>query len=68
MEKIEFHKEEELSQQENNTYTFLKNKVMITNPEQMQRLHIKLSTMTYNMRLKFIRNFIKTFKEEYNKL
>jgi hypothetical protein len=68
MEKIEFHKEEELSQQENNTYTFLKNKVMITNPEQMQQLHIKLSTMSYNMRLKFIRNFIKTFKEEYNKL
>ena len=68
MEKIEFHKEKELSEQENKTYTFLKNKLMITNPEHMQELHIKLSNMSYNMRLKFIRNFIKTFKEEYNKL
>lgn len=68
MEKIEFQKEKELTEQENKTYTFLKNKLVDSNPEEMQKLHIKLSSMSYNMRLKFIRNFIKTFEEEYNKL
>tara|TARA_B100001142_G_scaffold328755_1_gene389766 strand:+ start:3919 stop:4125 length:207 start_codon:yes stop_codon:yes gene_type:complete len=68
MEKIQFQKEKELTEQENKTYTFLKNKLTDSNPEQMQQLHIKLSTLSYNMRLNFIRNFIKTFDEEYNKL
>ena len=68
MEKIEFKKEKELTEQENKTYTFLKNKLVDSNPQEMQKLHIKLSSMSYNMRLKFIRNFIKTFEEEYNKL
>ena len=68
MEKIEFQKEKELTEQENKTYTFLKNKLVDSNPQEMQKLHIKLSSMSYNMRLKFIRNFIKTFEEEYNKL
>lgn len=68
MEKIEFQKEKELTEQENKTYTFLKNKLVDSNPEEMQKLHVKLSSMSYNMRLKFIRNFIKTFQEEYNKL
>ena len=68
MEKIEFQKEKELTEQENKTYTFLKNKLVDGNPQEMQKLHIKLSSMSYNMRLKFIRNFIKTFEEEYNKL
>ena len=68
MEKLEFQKEKELTEQEINTYTFLKNKLADNNPEQMQQLHIKLSNLSYNMRLKFIRNFIKTFKEEYDKL
>ena len=68
MEKIEFQKEKELTEQENKTYTFLKNKLVDSNPEEMQKLHVKLSSMSYNMRLKFIRNFIKTFEEEYNKL
>ena len=68
MEKIEFQKEKELTEQENKTYTFLKNKLVDNNPQEMQKLHVKLSSMSYNMRLKFIRNFIKTFEEEYNKL
>jgi hypothetical protein len=68
MEKIEFQKEKELTEQENKTYTFLKNKLVDSNPQEMQKLHVKLSSMSYNMRLKFIRNFIKTFEEEYNKL
>lgn len=68
MEKIEFQKEKELTEQENKTYTFLKNKLVNSNPQEMQKLHVKLSSMSYNMRLKFIRNFIKTFEEEYNKL
>ena len=68
MEKIEFQKEKELTEQENKTYTFLKNKLVNSNPQEMQKLHVKLSSMSYNMRLKFIRNFIKTFEEEYHKL
>lgn len=68
MEKIEFQKEKELTEQENKTYTFLKNKLVNSNPQEMQKLHVKLSSMSYNMRLKFIRNFIKIFEEEYNKL
>ena len=68
MKKIEFQKEKEIKEQENKTYTFLKNKLVDSNPQEMQKLHVKLSSMSYNMRLKFIRNFIKTFEEEYNKL
>ena len=66
MEKINFKRKR--IKEENKTYTFLKNKLVDSNPQEMQKLHIKLSSMSYNMRLKFIRNFIKTFEEEYNKL
>jgi len=68
MEKQELQKENELTKQELEIYNFLKNKLIINNSEDMQKLHIELSNMNYNMRIKFIRNFIKTFENEYNKL